>query len=202
MSMAYIASILSACLFSEVIGYFLHILLHSEKVQFLSRQHMLHHLREYGPHAPLRTAAYRQATDGRVSFLGTGLEWLLPITIVLLVVLGFFNGVLEMRVLHQVLFIVSALTWSAVMFGYMHDAMHVERFWMERSRLLGRWFRRARRLHDIHHRELADDGRMLKNYGICFFVLDRVFGSLSTRHKPFNQAGFRAAKQRYSYIFR
>ncbi len=33
-------------------------------------------------------------------------------------------------------------------------------------------------------------------------VLDRLLGSLSTRHTPFNHAGFRAAKQRYSYIFR
>jgi sterol desaturase/sphingolipid hydroxylase (fatty acid hydroxylase superfamily) len=200
--MGTVVSILSAFLFAEVVGYFLHIVLHSEKLRFLSRRHMFHHLREYGPDAPLRTKVYRLATGGRVNLFGTGLEWLVPIGIVLVIVLGFFNAVLRTPPLYQLLFIASALAWSVLMFGYMHDAMHLEGFWMERNRLLRGWFRRARRLHDIHHRELADDGRMLKNYGICFFVLDRLFGSLSTRHKPFNQAGFQAAKQRYSYIFR
>ena len=36
---------------------------------------------------------------------------------------------------------------------------------------------------------------------ICFFLFDRLFGTLSTEHKPFNHDGLRAAMKRYSYIF-
>jgi len=55
---------------------------------------------------------------------------------------------------------------------------------MERTPVLRWWFRKARRLHDIHHRSLDFNGRMDKNFGIGFFLFDRIFRTLAQRHCP------------------
>ena len=68
-----------------------------------------------------------------------------------------------------------------------------------------RWLRRrfiwaARKLHDIHHRVLNDCGLMDKNFGIGFFLFDRVFGTLSPKQVPFNHPGYAAARERFRYV--
>jgi sterol desaturase/sphingolipid hydroxylase (fatty acid hydroxylase superfamily) len=73
-------------------------------------------------------------------------------------------------------------------------------FWMEKNRWLKRWFISARKLHDIHHRVLNDSGLMDKNFGIGFFVFDRVFGTLSPKQVPFNHRGYAAARERFRYV--
>jgi len=75
--------------------------------------------------------------------------------------------------------------------------MHEEGFWMTRVPLLSRWFLKARRLHDIHHRSLDSDGRMDTNFGIGFYWFDRLFGTMAQRHRAFNWSGYEIAKQRY-----
>jgi hypothetical protein len=86
------------------------------------------------------------------------------------------------------------------MFSYLHDRMHVKDFWMERNPILKTWFRRARKLHDIHHRVLNDNGSMDRNFGIGFFVFDRLFGTLSLRQPPFNHRGFAVARERFKDV--
>jgi sterol desaturase/sphingolipid hydroxylase (fatty acid hydroxylase superfamily) len=44
-----IVTILAAALIAELTGYLMHILLHSNKIAFLSKSHMIHHLVLYGP---------------------------------------------------------------------------------------------------------------------------------------------------------
>jgi len=193
-----VISILGGWLFAEFCGYFLHILLHSEKVPYLSRSHMIHHLRVYGPKKSLRMGqSYKGSVDGRASFLGVGMEWVAPIGLIILVSFGTFE-LMGISRPYFFLFTGSALVWGYTLFGYMHDAMHLTRFWMEKVPVLSNWFRRIRRLHDIHHVQIADDGRMLTNYGICFFFMDRLFGTLSPKHKPFNESGYEAAERRYA----
>ena len=195
-------SLICGCVLSEFVGYWLHILLHSNKIEFLSRNHMIHHLVIYAPNTPQRRSGeYLASTYGRASVLGLGMEWLLPVAIILASLLAAF-GVLGVAAADQAVFIAAALAWGCLMFWYMHDAMHLMGFWMESSPFWRRWFLTARRRHDIHHMDLVDDGRMTVNFGICFFFFDRVFGTLADAHARFNQKGLAAAKRRYAYIFR
>lgn len=43
--MAFFLALIAGWLYAEICGYFLHILLHSEKIPFLSHSHVIHHLR-------------------------------------------------------------------------------------------------------------------------------------------------------------
>jgi sterol desaturase/sphingolipid hydroxylase (fatty acid hydroxylase superfamily) len=86
------------------------------------------------------------------------------------------------------------------MFSYLHDRLHVKNFWMERNPVLKPWFRGARRLHDIHHRVLNDRGLMDKNFGIGFFLFDRLFGTFSPEQPPFNHRGYEVAKKKFKYV--
>jgi len=42
-----------------------------------------------------------------------------------------------------------------------------------------------------------DNGRMEANFGIGFFLFDRIFRTMGSRHRPFNRAGFEVARLRY-----
>lgn len=197
-----IIAFFAGCFFTEVAGYFLHILLHSEKVPYLSRNHMVHHLKIYGPHRGLRQGkGYINSVDGRTALFGIGLEWLIPIGL-LLVSLPIAMSFMGISYLYQVVFTASALLWGFVLFSYMHDAMHVTDFWMEKNPLFKKWFMNIRKLHDYHHLQLSDDGRMVKNFGICFFFVDRFLGTISAIPKSFNKKGLEAAKKRYAFIYK
>jgi len=58
-------SVLCSCLVAEFAGYWLHRLLHTDKLSFLSRGHMLHHLLLYGPTQPMRGTFRTLATRHR-----------------------------------------------------------------------------------------------------------------------------------------
>ncbi len=195
------ASVLVTLIFSvlvaELAGYWLHRLLHSDKVKFLSRGHLIHHFLIYGPRQPMRTeVGYRDATDNRFSVGNVGLEWLMPSAIVLAICWGAMI-LLHVPRTYQALAVCGLLGWPIFMFSYLHDRMHEQNFWMTRVPLLSRWFLKARRLHDIHHRSLDGDGRMDSNFGIGFYWFDRLFGTMAQRHRPFNWSGYEIAKQRY-----
>ena len=51
--------------------------------------------------------------------------------------------------------------------NYFHSAFHIERHWLNRFQ----WFRRLVKRHDIHHWAPC-------NYGILFFWMDWLFGTL------------------------
>jgi hypothetical protein len=184
-------------LVSELLGYALHRLMHSGKIEFLSRSHMRHHLLLYGPLQPQRSGSeYRDATVGKIAIGNIGLEWLAPGAAILV------SEVLALRWLkveffHQAIFIAVSLAWSFLMFSYLHDRMHVTGFWMERNRWLKSWFLSARRAHDIHHWALNPHGFMDKNFGIGFFFFDRCFGTFTAVWPVFNRLGYEAAKQRF-----
>jgi sterol desaturase/sphingolipid hydroxylase (fatty acid hydroxylase superfamily) len=182
-------------LIAEAAGYFLHRLMHSERIPSLSRAHLIHHLLMYGPRQPMRTDEYLDATDGRAALGNIGLEWLVPSALIL----GFCWSVMwfaGVPLVYRLLAICTLIGWPIFMFSYLHDRMHLRGFWMERAPLLGSWFRAARRLHDIHHRSIDESGRMDRNFGIGFFFFDRVFRTLAKRHFPFNWHGYKAAVRR------
>jgi sterol desaturase/sphingolipid hydroxylase (fatty acid hydroxylase superfamily) len=161
---------------------------------------MIHHLVIYAPDKPQRqSTSYLKATYGRANVLGVGLEWLLPVALILSATAGALS-LLGVSLPLRAVFCAAALAWGIAMFWYMHDAMHLKDFWMERNGLLARWFLAARRRHDIHHMDLTDAGRMASNYGICFFGFDRLFGSYLDEHRRFNRGGLEAARVRYARV--
>ena len=181
---------------AELVGYNLHRILHSERFPALSRTHLIHHFLLYGPNQPMRAQIYKDATVGRFSLGNVGLEWIAPSAAVLLatwLAMRWFRVPLR----YELLALATLLAWPIFMFSYLHDRMHLKGFWMERMPGLRTWFRKARRLHDIHHRSLNDDGRNDHNFGIGFFFFDRLFRTLRIKHCPLNLRGYRAAAERY-----
>lgn len=188
--------------FTEAFGYVLHVVLHSQKIEFLSRNHMIHHLQVYGPKMSQRPDdKYLKSTHERAAVLGIGMEWILPILFILGLIIGV--GVLVSAPLHLIgIFIIGSLSWGYFLFGYMHDSMHLQGFWMEKNRFLQGWYLHIRKLHDIHHLHLSDEGKMNVNYGICFFFFDKIFGTYKKSFSRFNSHGYSLAKEKYKYIFK
>ena len=191
-----VATLVGSMVVAEFAGYWLHRLLHSDKFPALSRGHLIHHFLIYGPRQPMRAGEYQDATDKRFSVGNVGVEWLAPSAIILLLCWGMM-ALLGVPPFYQSLALCTLLGWPILMFSYLHDRMHVENFWMTRVPLLGSWFLKARRLHDIHHRSVNSQGFMNTNFGIGFYFFDRFFRTRANRHRPFNWAGYRAAVERY-----
>lgn len=191
-----VATLVDSIVVAELAGYWLHRLVHTDKFPALGRGHLIHHFLIYGPRHPMRAAEYHDATDHRFSAGNVGLEWLVPLAIILLFCWG---GMLLLGLPHiyQMLAISTSLGWPIFMFNYLHDRMHLEHFWVIRVLFLRTWFLNARRLHDIHHRSVNSEGFMDKNFGIGFYFFDRLFRTLAKRHRPFNWTGYRTAIERY-----
>ena len=187
--------LVAAVIVAEFAVYWLHRLLHSHRITWLSRSHLIHHFETYPPNGALRSHDYADATDGRFSLGNIGLEWIAPSALILLVCFLAVHA-LGLPAWSQVLFLSALLIWPHFVFSYLHDRMHLLEFWMADAPILKYWFRQARRLHDIHHRSIANDGRMDANFGIGFFFFDRVFQTIEKRHHPLNPRGLSAARER------
>jgi sterol desaturase/sphingolipid hydroxylase (fatty acid hydroxylase superfamily)/opacity protein-like surface antigen len=192
-------TVFCSCLAAEFAGYWLHRLLHSDKIPFLSRGHLIHHFLVYGPGQPMRSPAYKEATGGRFSIGSIGLEWLVPSGMIL-ILCWVIMALLDVPEKVQAISLCVLLGWPIFMFNYLHDRMHLRDFWMLRVPVLRTWYIHARKLHDIHHLRLNNDGRMNANFGIGFFLFDRLFQTIEKRHTPFNLAGYRAARKRYGLV--
>jgi len=197
----WLAALAGGCFYAEFSGYFVHRLLHSEKIPFLSKNHMIHHLRIYGPKMKQRpSVAYLSAVENRAAVAGVGLEWILPgLSTGGIAILGLWIAGASGHFIAA--FLVAGYGWSFLMFGYVHDTMHRKDFAVENSRFIGKWYRSARRKHDIHHCHLDNNGRMTDNFGICFFLFDRIFGTYRNRQPAFNSNGYDAALKKYSFVF-
>jgi sterol desaturase/sphingolipid hydroxylase (fatty acid hydroxylase superfamily) len=157
---------------------------------------MKHHLVLYGPLQPQRSSGYRDATNDSISLGNVGAEWLIPAALLIALALAVFF-VFHVRLLYQLIYFSVTLIWSFLMFSWLHDVQHIEGFWMEKNRVLRGWFVGARRRHELHHCSIADDGLMNKNFGIGFFLFDRLFGTFSETATPFNHNGYQAARERF-----
>jgi len=144
----------------------------------------------------MRAEHYKDATSGRFSLGNVGLEWLAP-SFVLLVFCWGVMFLFQIRPLYQMIVLGNLVVWPFFTFSFLHDAMHLRDFWMARVPLINCWFRRARRLHDIHHHSVNGTGHMDTNFSIGFFLFDWIFGTLATRHRPLNRKGLAIALQRY-----
>lgn len=159
-------AILFGIVFSEFVGYWVHKVLHSGKIVWLSESHMVHHMKIYPP-SRLRTEKYINPPHAK--FAGVGLEWAIPILLVLIPTVIILN-VVGLGFITIASFIISALVWAGLFLSWMHDQFH-----LKKSRFKGRWFKKARKLHDIHHLDMDS------NLGITFFWFDRIFGTLRNK---------------------
>ena len=186
---------------AEFFGYLTHIVLHSNKIEYLSRNHMIHHLVLYGPKTRMRSKDYLSPLVNRMGLFGVGFEWLIPIGLILALYLFLF-WLLQPALHLSIIFLAVNVFWVVFFYGYMHQAMHLSGFWMLKNKYFKKWFNGVRPLHDIHHLEFSDKGLMNKNYGICFFAFDKIFGSFSPHHKPFNEKGYKKAEKLYDFVYR
>jgi hypothetical protein len=147
----------------------------------------------------MRLDKYHDATEQRFSVGNVGLEWLVP-SAMILAALWATMRLVHVPALYQMIALATLVVWPLFMFSYLHDRMHLSDFWMAHNSVLRFWFRAARRLHDIHHHAVDDNGRMEANFGIGFFLFDRIFLTIGSRHRPFNRAGFETACLRYGLI--
>jgi sterol desaturase/sphingolipid hydroxylase (fatty acid hydroxylase superfamily) len=193
------AWVTGSCISAELLGYWLHRLLHSGAIGFLSRSHMKHHLVIYAPTEDQRSTEYHDATADSLSLGNIGAEWLAPAAVLLAVMLAILN-LFQVRLAYQVTYVVTTLAWSFLMFSYLHDAMHIQGFWLTKNRYFRRWFLSARQCHDAHHFLISDRGLMNRNFGIGFFIFDRVFGTFSEGGTAFNQDGYQAAQKRFEAV--
>ena len=105
----------ASCISAELLGYWLHRLLHSGAIGFLSRNHMKHHLVMYGPLQEQRSKKYRDATEGKVSLGNIGGEWLVPASLLIVCAMGLFH-LFKVRWLYQLIYFSTPLGWSFLMF--------------------------------------------------------------------------------------
>lgn len=192
-----VITVAAGTVLAELIGYGLHRLMHSGRFRNLSRAHMIHHLALYGPYQPMRQSVYKDATVGRAGIGNVGMEWLTPCAMILGVIWAVLYAV-GVGWQYRLLMTLVLIGWPVLMFSYVHDGMHVTGFWMERVPLMEEWYVRARRLHDIHHRRLNDNGKMDRNFGIGFFLFDRIFRTIQKRHSGFNRKGYEKALRRHA----
>jgi len=175
--------------FAELAGYWLHVILHSNKSKFLSQAHMIHHMQLYGPKMPQLHKEYLSASTGRFTFFGIGLEWIVTLgTIEMLwIMVGYL---LNLPLYIFITFAVTPIAWALLVHNYLHHSMHLSGFWMAKNKYTKKWYLGIREKHVIHHLYVDDEGRMNKNYGIIVFYLDKLFGSYEPTNKKFNKKGY------------
>lgn len=196
--MIYFWLLIGSLVYAEFVGYFLHKAIHSENIAWLSKHHMQHHLRDYSPRDKMRTEEYISGSRDRFSIAGLGMEWVIPS----ILILGALFGALTLFGFpwyQQVFSAACAITWSSLMFGYAHSRMHEKNYWLLNVPILGTWFKKARRRHDIHHIHVSPEGKLNMNYGICFFGMDRIFGTFGNKAGR-SQEGLEKALERYKDI--
>ena len=153
---------------------------------------MRHHIVKYGPEMPQRANIKGESTIKRIIDSGIGVEWAGPVVVVIGIVF-LIGWIFNIAFVYQITFVIALVLWVVFLFVYMHDALHVEGHWLEKSKL----FLSIRRGHDIHHIKLTNSGLLNKNNGICFFWFDKLFGTYSNDLGPVNEEGLKNLHKRF-----
>jgi len=201
------AIVLGTLLVTEFYGYWLHYFLHSDKIRWLSSNHMWHHLHNYAPSKNQRPHKYylSPGLNVRASLFGIGTEWLIPALLLIGFTVTIEYYVIGLTGLQTTISVSMMVLYSYFMFGWLHDTMHIKDHWLAKSRFTKRYFMYVRRLHDIHHHNIIDEGPnsglLPYNLGISTPMFDKVFGTYLShmRGKSRKQilTGYKAGLQRY-----
>lgn len=137
----------------ELLGYWVHRLLHNPKAGILYKVHMVHHLELY-PTNNMYSAIYRKPKLKYNTLLMFAPFFLLAALLLF---------VLLPLKLFLLLFIE---TFSlSYLNNWLHDSFHIKPIWLEKYR----WYNKLRDIHFIHHQDMS------KNMGIFTFFWDRIF---------------------------
>jgi sterol desaturase/sphingolipid hydroxylase (fatty acid hydroxylase superfamily) len=193
-----LAVIFFSWVLAEFYGYWLHVMLHSDKWRWFSKRHMDHHLKCYIPvnGKKLRTEEYIQEKGDHFYIAGLGLEWFFPAIFLIAFTAG-FEWLLVLTLFEIIISESILILYSIFLFWYLHDRMHVKNVWILKVPFLKDWFKIMRRKHDIHHCHITDDGLMNSNFGIAFSIFDHVFGTHKSKLSRLNRRGIEAAYDRY-----
>lgn len=199
--------VLGSIFITEFYGYWLHTLLHSDKIRWLSLRHMEHHLIHYAPGKKQRPSTAYIAPESKVNsaglyIFGVGLEFVIPSLFLLI-----FTVVIEYYIfsLSMISIFISSgimVLYALFMFGYLHDSMHIKKHKLYRVPLLGKYLRHIRKLHDIHHHAIQESGLLRYNMGITSHIFDKVFRTYMPNMKSIPRkdiiSGHEKAKIRYN----
>ena len=144
---------IAAPLIVEFIGYFWHRWAEHREVlgKGVAFRHYKHHEKQY-PVNKLHTSGPYESAD----------SWTWYAVGVISMVVSFMIAPWQ----YALAFSAGAWIYGHCIVAQMHSAFHVNghRLWKYK------WFQRLVKLHDIHHYDNV-------NYGICFFLMDRLFGT-------------------------
>lgn len=160
---------------------------------------MQHHLHNYGPKSPQITNGYKRSdrTSAQIWSRHISLGIAAVIFSDLTIMLATYFGLPKFPVF---VFILTTIAWLYAVFVLLHEALHDQRSWITDTKWFPVWFEQLRFMHIRHHKQISEDGHMNRNYGICFFWFDRIFGTYCPPWEPLDKSGYQSAFERYSYI--
>jgi sterol desaturase/sphingolipid hydroxylase (fatty acid hydroxylase superfamily) len=165
--MVWLLVLVVALISTELVGYVIHRALHAGVLGRFSELHNEHHFTIYPPNGSLRSEEYKHPE--RTGILKkVGEEWVVPISIISIPLVAILL-IVGVPIQYLLFSLAISLLWAWLGLAYMHKSFHLKHFWMDKSR----WYKKVRRLHDIHHLEVT------KNYGITFFGFDKIVGTFT-----------------------
>lgn len=162
--MIYLISFICVFFITNLLGHFIHWLLHQEWAGFLNKAHMTHHLILYPSHDYL-SEKYREpeSKDSTPKFFAIA-----AIPILITPIILYFVGILPL--LCAILCVLETLIIGAIDY-YIHDWFHVRNHWINKVPVIKNMFKKWNKLHYLHHID------MTKNFGIYNFFWDKIFKS-------------------------
>ena len=151
----YILSFCCGVILVEFVGYFWHRWVEHKEVlgKSISFRHYKHHEVQY-PVSNLRTNGPYESAD----------SWTWYLVGILTTICAF----IILPIWYALAFVSTAWIYAHYIVASLHSAFHLS----GGTHFLWRykWFQKLVKLHDIHHYDNC-------NYGICFFFMDRLFGT-------------------------
>lgn len=144
---------------TTALGWMVHWAIHKPWSGWFYRAHMNHHQIQYPP-TNFFSTSYRSAGAD-----GTTLPFLLVASpLIILLILAGWYGLLTLGTL---LTIALGTAGIGIAHDRIHESLHSTQSWLEKWNLFQMW----RKLHFVHHLNMST------NYGIFFFLLDKLFGT-------------------------
>ena len=205
--LAWLLIAVGSIILTEFYGYWLHVLQHTDKIRWLSAQHMNHHLHRntYPPGSNMRPSKTYKHHATKEPLLKYGPEWIVPAVILIGFTIFLESFILDLTALQTAVSIIMMVMYAYIVMGWLHDTMHIKGHWLSKNRITKRYYRYIVRLHDIHHHYIISGGDkkglLPYNLGISTPMFDKVFGTYlsNMRGKSRKQilAGYQAGLQRY-----
>jgi len=155
-------------LYTELVGYIVHRLLHANRLGMLGKLHLEHHLVHYPANGTMKSEEYLHARKTKSWIEKVGWEWIIPITTITIPV-SILLMLLGVPLQYMAAGVMVSLLWTWACFDYVHKVFHLKNVWIEKNYIFKSWFKETRKLHFIHH------NNMKVNFGITFFWFDKLY---------------------------